>query len=668
MSTPSSGRERAVNYISICDTIADTYPCGLTHGLQKDAIQNSVDAKQSRTAKVEVEFNIVRNGKGTFLTITDQNTIGLTGDVKHKVENYEELQPDDHWARFESFGFTKDDVDALGARGQGKFIFLHASETYTMYYDTLRKDGVHRLGGTQATKTGCPIYPEGNAEPWEGDVAQGELRTCCELAPLKEVGTRVIICEPRKEVLDAITDGEMERAIQETWFRLLQKEKLEVTICINGRVETVGLPDICKLPKRDSEAHKVWILGKDFTNNEIDIPSGEKYKVKHFHAAYLENETVPNALQGITLVQNGMKIVSRPMDMAMAPSNINEKIIGYIEFDKELDRELRKGKNQHPNHYDLKWRSSVPRGIKKFISNQLEAFGKAKLGLGEDPRERKNRRKSNAEDLAMRQLQRYAKDLKLFGPHRSRPGKNTSIPTSPPHKEKGLSFKDFFIPNEGLRVNWGEQITFSLWTFNKTSETVQCKISLRVLHGDSEIVKLLDNKLYVLESKSSKLMRDSPFVLDIEKPQYKDVGEHRVKAVLIDAETGEEIDSLTRKFWVESDPPMQQPFELRAAKELGRRAWHADDDAMVLHYNTAHPEYLSVESDEYKQANYLFRICLEGAMCFVLTRAFDDAPDYTPLNTERIVQDDKDTIPGATYEEVMSYISEIRWKVYQQEP
>ena len=35
------GRERQVNYINICHNLVDTYPYGLAHGLQKDAIQNS---------------------------------------------------------------------------------------------------------------------------------------------------------------------------------------------------------------------------------------------------------------------------------------------------------------------------------------------------------------------------------------------------------------------------------------------------------------------------------------------------------------------------------------------------------------------------------------------------------------------------------------------------
>src|SRR3712207_6195079 len=153
-----NGRQRAANYIAICNNIADSYPDGVPHGLQKDAIQNAVDARKGRGA-VRVEFKLVENDKGNFLTISDSGTSGLTGPVLD-IEDYEvDLPEDAHWARFESFAFTKESPDAIGARGQGKFIFLRAAKEYTMYYDTLRDDGVYRVGATKATRTGCPIFP-----------------------------------------------------------------------------------------------------------------------------------------------------------------------------------------------------------------------------------------------------------------------------------------------------------------------------------------------------------------------------------------------------------------------------------------------------------------------------------------------------------------------------
>ena len=44
-------RSRATNYINLAKNIVDTYPNGLAHGLQKDAIQNGWDALPSNSHK-----------------------------------------------------------------------------------------------------------------------------------------------------------------------------------------------------------------------------------------------------------------------------------------------------------------------------------------------------------------------------------------------------------------------------------------------------------------------------------------------------------------------------------------------------------------------------------------------------------------------------------------
>jgi len=400
------GSEAVANYIAICDTVADSYPASIAHGLQKDAIQNSLDARKGRKAVVRVEFAVVKTGRGKFLTFTDSNTTGLTGDVKSNTEDYENLRKDDHWARFEAFAFTKDDPDALGARGQGKFIFLRASKQYRMFYDTLRDDGVYRLGATHATNTGRKIYPQ-RGKKWENETAKEKLAEHCGLKPLTEVGARVIVCDPRPEVLDEIRGSEFVAAIQETWFRALEKKQLEVWIATQGKSIAVGLPNTYPLPSKDSNGVKTWKYRHDF---DEDVVQGN-FKIKNFHVAYLPDTVIPESMQGIAILQNGMKIQALGMDIA--PPDINEKITGFVEFDKPLDQELRKGNNQHPNHYQLKWRSRVPRDIKAFIQRQLQEFGHKKLKLGETRQQQQQRTRDNAERVALELLLKHAADLDL---------------------------------------------------------------------------------------------------------------------------------------------------------------------------------------------------------------------------------------------------------------
>ena len=43
----SDARSRPANYIQICESIAHSYPDGVAHGVQKDALQNGMDAANS---------------------------------------------------------------------------------------------------------------------------------------------------------------------------------------------------------------------------------------------------------------------------------------------------------------------------------------------------------------------------------------------------------------------------------------------------------------------------------------------------------------------------------------------------------------------------------------------------------------------------------------------
>ncbi|GAI57700.1 unnamed protein product, partial [marine sediment metagenome] len=173
-------------------------------------------ATATKIKPLKFTFELMKNKKGSFFTMTDSNTRGLIGEVL-KTENYDKLRESDHWARFEGFGFTTPNPDAIGARGQGKFIFLAASKDYSMYYDSLRKDGTYRLGATQATEVDCPMLH------WDGEEGRSKLKELTDLEPLSKTGTRIIIVNPIKELTDEIKNGDFIHAIEETWFRAIGK-------------------------------------------------------------------------------------------------------------------------------------------------------------------------------------------------------------------------------------------------------------------------------------------------------------------------------------------------------------------------------------------------------------------------------------------------------------
>jgi len=594
-----------------------------------------------------------------------------------EAAGYEEELPEDHrGARFESFAFTKESVDAIGARGQGKFIFLHASNSYKMYYDTLRDDDVYRLGATQATRTGCPILPASGE--WEQDHAVQVLKEECGLEPLKEVGTRVIIADPKDEILASLANGDFERAIQETWFRLIEKQQLVVTIprADVGPVK-VDVSAPYPLAERDTKNHKVWALNQDFQDDEIHVPRQGSYRVKNFHAVYSSAEPVSEGMQGIAIIHHGMKITSLPMNMA--PPEVLERVTGYIEFDLEFDRELRLGINQNPNHYDLKWRRTIPQALKDYVNRQLDEFGRSKLGLGADPREAKKRRITNAEEWAMRQLQKFADDLDLFGAKGPTPPK-PDPPDFPSHKEAGIAINNFRFPDPDIapRVNYGHSLRdLSITAFNREIPAFSGLVSFAVLFADTVVLSLLDHEKVELKPGTDHSL--GPFDIPVEKDVFQEAGQYRLRATFVDEITGEQIDGVTRRFWVEADPPLRQPFELFPVPNLpepnNRRQWITSgsiNNSATIYYNTSHPAYRTTEEDEFLLQDYLLQIVLEGAIKFVLSRPdSDNGTDYHPLDTIEILGGrepvEREAVPETTYSEITRYLSDFRWKMLEEE-
>lgn len=650
----SKGRHRPADYVSICTTIADSYPLGTPHGVQKDAIQNAFHTA-SKTIPVEFTFELIRNKKSTFFTMTDSNTKGLTGKVL-KTEEYDTLKESDHWARFEGFGFTTPNPDAIGARGQGKFIFLAASKDYSMYYDSLRDDGTYRLGATQATKTDCPMLH------WDGDEGRAKLKELTDLEPLSKIGTRIIIVNPIKELQEEIKNGSFMDAIEEIWFRAIEKGRVKIRVKSPNGDEFVKVPKIFPIPSKDTTKIKVWHRKSD----DVKLPSRERFRIKHLQIAYKKGGEIPEHLRGVAIIHNNMKITS--INIEGVPLDITNNIYGFVEFDKKLDRELRKNYNQNPNHYDLKWRRVVPKMIKNYIQEELRKFAYKKLEIGVDPRERRKQMRATAEIDALRDLSKYAKELDLFGRKR---GTVKPPPPPPPNKKIGVMLHNlnFPAPERAPRVNWGEEIkNFEVRIFNKTSDNLKGQLRIFMLFGDKEIITIHDEKGIDI-TPYLKPEPFGPFSITFSKSIFPDPGEYRLRIRLVNEVSHVEIDCLTRKIWIEKDPEFRLPFEVlpddfTGKESIEKRQWITTGilgESPTLYYNTMHPCYKKIEDEEGMLSDYLFETFLEGSMDFILNRPDkeDGTPDYHPLDSKKVSEGPKDA-----YFEISGKIAEIRSKHY----
>ena len=120
------------NMVTIVENIIQGYRMGPKRTLAQEPVQNSKDAARGR-AQIEFRLHSRRNVDGPnchMLTVTDSNTSGLDGPVLSFGEVQEKgnvLGRTHNWAAFEGMGYTKEDKDALGSRGQGKAAFLYHS-------------------------------------------------------------------------------------------------------------------------------------------------------------------------------------------------------------------------------------------------------------------------------------------------------------------------------------------------------------------------------------------------------------------------------------------------------------------------------------------------------------------------------------------------------------
>ena len=220
---PKNRRPLHTNVKAVVDQIIDGYKVvepRASHWVQKDGIQNCWDARKeklNKSKKWKCEIELIKKDGHTIVTITDFGSVGLTGrrlDAKDLAKP--NIDPIHRYSRFENYAFANDNRQTqhlLGSRGRGKFVFHGASKTMAIMWETLRDDKEYWLGGRVVVN----LTPDNDFE--KGDAAKKILisKTNGLLKPLTHVGSRIIIFNPVKEMIDDIVDGTMERFISETW-------------------------------------------------------------------------------------------------------------------------------------------------------------------------------------------------------------------------------------------------------------------------------------------------------------------------------------------------------------------------------------------------------------------------------------------------------------------
>ena len=625
----SGRRQTVINWPEHVKRVVDDYRPhvpSLAHAVQKDAIQNSWDARTNRRRatnwRCKLEFLIDSAGR-RFFVITDSGTTGLTGDVL-QPDQYELDMPEaQRWARFESLAFTHSTDAAsqhLGARGQGKFILVGASRAVPqgIFYDTLRGDGVYRLGVRLVQATESPVYA------WDGaDAVEKLAELAPDIPPLTQVGTRVVIPDPDPDLEVACRDGSLSRFIAETWWPIIVKHGADIRVAVSdpsGTIEArVQVGDELRLPPQDSSRYKVWLV-----ENRGVTSVGETLKVKRMHVAFDNEGSVSQELQGVALVRGGMVVMRLPMQNVA--QHIASAVTGYVEFDEDLDLAMKA--LEAPTHYEFNLRRGFGFAVKQLVSEQLAQFAAAKLGIGGERQQHEAQQQRDAERRALAAINRAARQLGLTGRRGLGGGGGGGGGGGAPKELIAAQLDEPTLPApDTRRVEYDETVkNLRMRAVNYSDSPARVRLSLYLTRDDSEVAVFLNSwELEVLANSKSDWSASHQLHVD---PAQHLPGAYVLRAKLLVLTSPyrpkmfEHRDAF--KFWIAEDPPQGGIFEdIDALHYLGD-AVTTDGEAVPgglaggwkFQYNLLHPACKRVANEPDSLTDYLFEL-MAREMVFV---------------------------------------------------
>lgn len=578
----------------------------ISHAVQKDAIQNAWSARKNRKGKGwSFTFELMEAKDRKFLLMTDEGTTGLTGRVLSPEEYEMDLPGTERWGRFEGVAFTQPRAErTLGSRGRGKFIFVGASEEYTILYDTMRDDGTYRFGFRTVIRTESPVAA------YDGDEGKKKLRemTGNLIEPLSSVGTRVIIVSPVDELVEEIKSERFLRHIGETWWEIIQKYDATIRVKAGGREQLAGIPKEFDLRDDDSRKFKVWIK-----KNQRIAAGFREVRIKNLHIVYNAGGTVPEDIRGVAIQRDGMKIcVIEPKYMGR---EIAERLYGYINFDPDTEEVLLE--DEGIEHYSYDFRRSVPGAIKRLVEDEMMRFAQEKLGYGVDAREVRRQQQRNAERRALTAANAFARALGIgAGPGVTREGTGGErVP-----KKVRIQMEELSLPRPAdLRINYGETVgNIGVRVVNDDDRDIDMRMKLFLRYYDKVLKVFIERDVRVAAHSTSEDF--GPFAEMMTEAGYSDRGKYTIVArivSLMEEDKGAELDYKTKSFYLEEDPPMRGLFERCEAfgfpDEEPIKFWmgyseYGSERGLILYYNLSHPGYTPVSENEEDLAEYILRI------------------------------------------------------------
>lgn len=574
----------------------------LSEALQKDSIQNAWDARLNKHGEGwRVNISLWNNfsNKGKVIVVDDMGTSGLVGTIPNTKEELtailkrDDPEEKEKLAFFLSQDFSKKVESSLGARGRGKIIFLGASGVSKIYFETVRlSDHVYIFGALNIDinkEVQVEYYPEN-----EG-VAFRERSGLDAIPLLESVGTRIIILSPKKEIVDAIENGQMESQIRETWWEILSKFNAQICLGLNNNFKKIESSPW--LPIANSEINEVE------NSDPIEIEPG--IKIKKISLCYLGDKSIQSSYLGLAIQRRGM-CVERTRVSSFNPSIQDDLIYGSVEFDEKLDDKMKD--SEGPEHCSFIWNRGIAPKVKKAIKvfvNQFAEKYDILHATASVPRKQRE-----AEIQAQKELNKLADKLGFTGLNSIK--KKRKKKKINPAEKIFLSVPDFETPYENGRADLNQEIKGTyFFPVSKYGEHLRVLIKVWVIREGEFEVKGLRTEKEIIIGKDLPLEKIGWDNILIDSRFSK--GTYYLKATITALENREFDDGkvvetgnwiyheVKKPFYVEEDPKDSGFFEV-IREESGDKGryfrWEEREDTCALIYNALHPKLKDIVKDE----------------------------------------------------------------------
>ena len=594
--------------------IADGYRTKIGHslwlvdGLQKDAIQNSWDARidKKHGKGWECGFNLLDINGLEILCIEDKGTTGLNGTKFYTEEELSKIlnknKSGEDLAYFLNSNWSAKSSEEGGNRGRGKTLFLIASKEKRIFFDSLRSsDDVYVCGELYLDsdkQIKFKLSYDKDAKKLLADLTKNRI------LPLDHYGTRIFIVNPESSIGKSIKNGEMLSFINYCRWETIKKHQAKIFIK-NGNEKKYAV-----LPKWYED--KTEFLSKIFPLEKIK--ENTPYKAKLI-LRYAPNSDVPEIIKGISIQRGLMSIQCLRADELVHEEGMSD-IYGWVEMDEVLEKDM-KNICEGTEHFDFIWTAKPAKYLKDYIRIKIREFAK-ELKIIESEEARKNKIQKTAEESALGSLVPFFKKLGLIGKYKGKRRKKH-------HKRKDdeplrLSISDIRFPRkDSKRVNYGEKISNAyVVPINELSESILVLVRVFIVSSEGKTEIIEEREINLKTGRGPKIgvneiTIDSNFnkggyslrakMISLEKKKWKlSDGTDIVKGTVL-------YDRINQKFYVEVDPPESGPFRFQPEKKEKKNQlfrWEPEgDDGYVIFYNELHPRIKILLDDVEKLGDYL---------------------------------------------------------------